>query len=294
MTTTADWQVELRGLILGAGTDYEVSGPWDGLGLPGLRTSDAERPLDDGDDLGADWHEGRLLKFAWHLLADDEADALDLAQALTVAWGRSQTDIEMGLQLGGRQRIVRGRPRSCEIDLDRLPQATPRAVCTFKAGDPRIYDVTEQSGQCGLQIVEGGLTFGTISPTAGGVTFGTITAGGGWITAENEGTADTPCVLTIEGPVTDPRVVLIAEDGTQKTVDLTLTVPGGSRVVIDSHDGTVTQDGSTSQFAALTAESTPVRQFRLPPGTNSLRFLAASPDADARLTAQWRSAWFAL
>src|SRR5699024_4479973 len=104
---------------------------------------------------------------------------------------------------------------------------------------------------------------------------------------ENEGTADTPLRLRINGPVVRPRVAVLRPGGESRTLRFDTELQAGQWLDIDTGDRTVLLQGKTSR-RAQTAGTFPL----LPPGTSTLRFFAAEHNDDAEVTAVWRSAWW--
>ena len=109
-------------------------------------------------------------------------------------------------------------------------------------------------------------------------------------TFEVDGTYETAPILTIYGPVVNPRVYHV-ELG--KTIGLDVTIADGDYVIIDIEDGTVLYNGITdySQYLTLTSE-----WFYLLPGTNNIQFSHSGPTPEEigyatteHLTIEWRN-----
>jgi hypothetical protein len=144
MTITADWQAELAGVTVGAGTPYEFSGPMTGLGLPAPRTADLERGLSPGDVGGQDVDARRVLTVQVSIDAPDEtaASVWALFDQLKAAWATTPVDVPFDLRLPGFDAANRrwyGRPRGVDADVTLLRLGHIDALCTFEALDPYGY-----------------------------------------------------------------------------------------------------------------------------------------------------------
>jgi hypothetical protein len=146
MTITVDWQAEIGGLVMGAGTSYILTGPITGLGTPPPRTADQERGNEPGDVAGADIASRRVLTVPVGVDGSDAADAWELYDDLKVAWQSSVVDVTFDLRLPGFDSVDRryyGRARGIDDNLDLLRLGYIDALCTFEALDPHSYDSAE-------------------------------------------------------------------------------------------------------------------------------------------------------
>ncbi|MFF7610750.1 phage distal tail protein [Streptomyces lavendulae] len=152
------------------------------------------------------------------------------------------------------------------------------------ARDPRRYAAGIQSGTTGLPATTGGLVLPDTVP----FTLSATTVAGA-IPAPNVGTLATRPVLTIDGPVTQPQVLVQLPDGTVRALLYSQSLAAGDRLVIDTDAHSVTLNGTASRRRYLT---TPQGWPELPAeSTSTIQFQAAAYDAAAMLTAEWRSAW---
>lgn len=141
MTVTADWQAELAGVTVGAGTRYVLTGPITGLGIPTPRTGDAERGDRPGDVTGADVPARRVLTIPLGIDGDSAAEGWTLLETLSAAWSPSAADETFDLRLPGfgTTRRFYGRPRGVETDLSLLRHGWVDVLATFEALDPYAY-----------------------------------------------------------------------------------------------------------------------------------------------------------
>lgn len=137
MSITADYQAELGGVTIGAGTVYPLTGPIGGLGVPRPRTYDTPRGSAAGDAAGPDVADKRVITLPVAILGDDPADCWDLVDTLCAAWAPSPTDVSLDIALpGGTVIRYTGRPRGVTLNLAYLARSTAEALLTFEALDP--------------------------------------------------------------------------------------------------------------------------------------------------------------
>jgi hypothetical protein len=180
---------------------------------------------------------------------------------------------------GVAQRVMFVKPRGVRYDIDSAQRTgqTPVQFLAY-AEDPRIYDdnlLTVVIPFGGLATTGFGfnfgfnLSFGAVVPPAGANIF-------------NGGNRPTPAVLTITGPVVNPRIV---DDTDSKTLPFNITLGAGDLLVIDLLNRTVVLNGATNKRAALLSSD----WFLFNPGNTFIRFGGAS--GTGTLTVSYRYAW---
>lgn len=134
--TLLEWQAELGGVTVGAGTDYIFDGPITGLGVPAPRTSDLELPT--GGTLGGrDLKARRTIGLPVSIVGTDPADVMDSADVLCAAWAPTSTDTYLDIRLPGTGTVrYTGRPRGVDLDLTDLHAGSARARLLFDALNP--------------------------------------------------------------------------------------------------------------------------------------------------------------
>lgn len=282
MTIVADYQIDVDGLLLGAGTSYELPRGVDGLGLPEVRTSDVPRPQDDGLFYGSDFLGKRTLTFQATILGDNADDAGVKMDALAAVWQPPEgasAFVPLTLEIPGQQsRVLFGRPRRLAFDVDNIKSGKVVATLQYDVADPRWYDAVETVLSTAAATSGGGRTYNRTYPltyAAGGT--------GGNLTATNAGNRRTRPVLTITGPSTTPRVENVTA-GRYLSFDLTLGV--GDFLVIDTDARTVLLGGTASRYSSLSSGSS---WWDLAPGDNLLKFTSAN--SLGTLEVRYRSAW---
>lgn len=143
------------------------------------------------------------------------------------------------------------------------------------APDPRKYAAVSQSLTLVLPMSSGGLAFPRTYP----ITF-TETPSQSSATVVNEGTWNSPPMLTITGPCPPCRISNLSTAQSLRVVD---AIPAGQSLVIDVHAGTATVGGQSRSVLGS--------WWELTPGPNTIAFTADGYDAAAQLLVSFRSAW---
>lgn len=140
---TADYQVEIRGLLTGVGTNFLIGDEGiSGLGDVDVKSSDTDLAHADGVYLGRDHNGPRTITVPYLIRKPgDPATAGSLFYGtLRPAWIKSEaTDLELHLRLPGVGHLKAvGRPRGLVSDLTRQKFGLIRAFATFYCGDPTL------------------------------------------------------------------------------------------------------------------------------------------------------------
>ena len=140
MAFTADNQVELGGVLLGPGTDYDIIAfnPWE---APDFRTSEVHRGQLHGVVAGTDMMGAKRVSLSVLVRGADQATALSNLQALQYAWSAQTTDTELYFRLDGKEYLFYGRPRGATVKGTGLwGRNVLSAELRFVATDPFYYD----------------------------------------------------------------------------------------------------------------------------------------------------------
>lgn len=143
------WQARLRGLTVGAGTDYDLTGPVGGLGALEPRTTDLALIAEHGSAAGLDTLPSRSLYLPLAMHDRSPAGAMILLRALKAAFSPAPAtaveDLELrlpGLTGDDETLTYRGRPRGLVEDLELLRAGEVAALARFDALDPLGYGTT--------------------------------------------------------------------------------------------------------------------------------------------------------
>lgn len=282
---TEDWGFEYRGFAFGGTSDFLIAPGVTGLvDNPDVQVTDQRRIRRHGLAPGDDFMAGRDIVIPIEVTATSSAQWATNLQALKTAFdvdparGEDPLVFQVPGVAGGGKRRVNARPRgfAAPLDLDwfyEIPIVTVRFSCT----SPDILDNTLSSTTS--PILAGGAE-GAPWPFEWPLSWGTLIATS--FTVTNTGTRAAQWTATIPGPVTNPR---IAHVGTGRALDLTIDIPTGQTLTIDSAARTVLLDGS-NRYSTLAPGSA---WFDLAPGANELSYQADA--GTGQLTISHRSTW---
>ena len=293
-----DWQYDIGGVVIGAGTSVQVI-ETTGLGRPPVRDNDTDQPSMDGQFAGPDYWAGRQIQFdAAIKIPGDAAACHDMVAALQAA-----TDAAAVRLVGGQgltMRIKRpGRPvKSLTVRARKIDPEYKQVIhgyvpldMEFLAHDPAFYADTDSVTELPLGwLTGGGFAAPVVAPIY--VQDGTVAADRpGWVT--NAGDADAWPIIRITGPCANITVTHVASG---RALALpTLNLAAGRWVELDTRPGyrTVTWDNGGNASAYLSPSSR-IDLFSLPSGTSEMRWTAFDSTNSARLRLTWRDAYIAL
>ena len=278
---TADGQIEMRGLLMGAGTDFLIGDDGiDGFGTTDLRVSDIARPQAHGLFQQRTWLGQRDIDFEVLVVGDSQADVLTNLQTLGEAFApASSTEAEaLALRVGGQTFLAFGRPDKTAADVSLIHSGLAKVKTRFVATDPLLYDATESSDTSGGASTSGGHGYPHAYPHG----YGSVVSGD--ITAANGGNFETYGTATISGPCTNPTITL-AETG--ESLSCTIAIDVGDSLVIDFKERTVTLNGTASRSTAVDRPGS--SWFAMAPGDNTIGFSQSS--GSGSMSWAWRDAW---
>ncbi|MGV9883534.1 phage distal tail protein [Streptomyces sp. NPDC003006] len=285
-----DGQVQWAELLLGPDTVYWVAAEgltgWEEL--PGLESSDANRPAGHGGWPGTQWAQPRTVTAQLWLAPDPDGGpeaALAALRALRSATAIRDEEEWLAVRLYGETLAVKARITQRVVPTDRqfLASRLAKVTLQWKAMDPRRYESVARRATIGLPRREPGLTWPLTWPLKWG-TPGAI----GEATVENTGSAPTHPLITFTGPCVGPRLAN-HDDGTW--LEYRLPLSPGDVLEVDTAEGSVVLNGTASRRHTAVVGSVPEELFTLAPGASRLSFRAESGDvALASATVAWRSA----
>lgn len=284
MTVLTDWQWEIAGLTLGAGTVYGVVSAAGLHGAEDIRIADDAKPQAHGVFLGRDFLGARVVTLDL-AITESSADAARAAvEALAAAWhmpAPAEGEVEpLRFQLPGRvTQQLRGRPRRAAFDTSRIQAGQVRAALEYLAADPYIYADEMAIAALPLADTSAGRTYPRTYP----MTYGVALSGAA--IAENAGTVPTHPLVLIVGPVDNPQLENVSSG---EYVRLGLSLGTTDYLVVDMATGTVMLNGTASRRSTLTSDSV---WWALAPGENTIRYRADTWQAGSVAIVGWRSAW---
>ncbi|MFE4915798.1 hypothetical protein ACFRCX_30300 [Streptomyces sp. NPDC056652] len=293
-----DWQYDLGGVLIGAGTSIDVM-ETSGLGRPPVRDNDVDQPSMDGAFAGPDYWAARQVQFDAAIKIPGNPDAChDMVALLQDA--SADPDVRLVGGVGMPLRIKRpGRPvKRLTGRLRRLDPEYAQVIhgyvpldLKFVAQDPTFYSDETITTEIPLGwLTGGGFAAPVVAPIY--VQDGTVAAyRPGWVT--NQGTADAWPIIRITGPCA--TVTVIHADSGRRLSFPTLHLEAGQWIDIDTRPGyrTVTRENGGSA-STLMSPSSRIDLFSLPPGQSEMRWTAFDSTLAARMRLTWRDAYTAL
>lgn len=251
---------------------------WDDGWDSGTGTGVQQRAYAEGSWVTAQYAGARLIHASGSI--DTESDVWDDA---TRAWDRLLAQVPfrglgtLAVSVGEGtmpERIAAVRQEGKPVFSDRIG-GYGKFSLSLLAPDPRKYAAALQTLNLVLPVSTGGLVWPVTYPvTWTGVT--TNSTG----TVVNDGTWDSPPVLTVTGPCPPCRITNLTTSQSLRVVD---AVSAGQELVIDVAAGTATVEGQSRRVLGS--------WWSLVPGENTIAFSADGYDAGAALTVEFRSAW---
>lgn len=270
-------RVTWRGITLGTGTPYGVTGVEGWEDLPDIPSRDTEKGFGDGVHPGRQRLAARVVTVEGNLLDHEAADGL--VAALEAATTRSEAleplrITQFGRTLTAYARITRrALPQSM-----RYGQGWADWALQWKCPDPLRYMEDASPVSVGLPVATGGITLPTTLPAALGVI-----GSDGRLALPNAGTtAYRPERIVARGPLPAGfEVVDLPTGRVLRYEDALLTT--ADFVVLDSQRRRVLLNGSTDRRGKLTR----AQWFDVPPGGTELAWSSLGPgySVDALLTA---------
>ena len=285
MVTLADYQYQLdtTGVLLNSdslGFPFVDITKVSGLDSTPFRETIREREGQDGGFIDAEFETGRSLSVEG-MVYGQVGNVETYLDSIKENWGPRTSPVPFYFKLPGvSQRVLFVKPRGARYDQDTAQRigCTPIQFLAY-AEDPRIYDDN---------LINIGIAFGGAATTGFGFNFGFNLSFGAVIppngaTVTNNGNRPTPALLTIVGPVVNPRVI---NDTASRSLNFNnLTLVGGDQLVIDLDHRSVVLNGSTNMRGSLTTPD----WFLFPKGATFIRF--GGDSGTGSLTVSYRNAW---
>ncbi|MCA1220247.1 phage tail domain-containing protein [Streptomyces sp. 8L] len=298
MADLLDWQYDLAGALMGAGTQVNVI-EVSGLGRPPVRDNDTPQPSADGVFPGPDYWDGRQVQFDAAIRTPGDAQAPhDIVAALQAGAQDPTTRLAGGetiplrIKRPGRPvKVLNGRLRKVDPTYAQVIFGYVPLDIEFLATDPQFYGDEDQTVEIPLGWLSGG---GFTAPVSAPiyVTSASVAADRpGWVV--NGGDTSAYPVIRIAGPCSNVTVIH-AESG--RTLALpALSLTAGQWVELDSRPGRVSvlrENGGNAETYLSPASRLDL--FTIPPGQSEMRWTANDPTNTSRLRLTWRDAYTAL
>ncbi|MFF4989621.1 hypothetical protein ACFY19_20680 [Streptosporangium saharense] len=254
-------QIEWNGTLLGSGTSYgwrELTG-W--RETPPVVLGNIDQPLGHGSYPGQPYAGERVINWATIIKvarSDMEQVLLDLEDATGVAESEDELPLVIN-DLGTSYLVYAHLTNRTPGPIDRRARlGVAQGALQWTCSDPRRYSVLRYSVTLPRDVETDVL---------------------------NAGNAAAPYILRVPGPCVHPQIENATLD---RVIAFNLTVPSGSRLEIDTKNGSVAI-GTADHLHDLVEGSTSVKDFVLAPGANTILFTCDS-GGDAGLDVLWRHA----
>ena len=287
---SGDYQFELRSVLMGDGTNYEIGAEgWGGFGTPEIRARQSVLPLEHGAVADREYADARELRLPMIIKGTTVANLLSNWQSVMEAWQPSQSgDVQAALQIGGSKFLLSGRPRGIsDADTTHYGRLRIFAEATFVATDPRLYALTASTDTANVASAGSSRTYPLTYPrayTSNSQATSTVT---------NSGTVLTAPSFSISGACVGPKVTNAAGD----VLDLpSFTLGAGETLKLDSRthevlldDSAYASDGSTLMRSYVTDAS---EWLTVAAGAgDTYTYEVAGFTASSTLTVTWRDAY---
>lgn len=277
---SGDYQIEWRGLLLGADRVYGLRKLEGWTDLPSHRVGIESRSGRHGA------YSGQLLAEHRTVTADLQVrgEGLEFTNAVrelrrVTASSENSPEEPLVIQWDGRKQFCNARcvRRQIPSEYQEYPMGLAPASLQWIASDPRVFEMPASLVTTGLAVAVGGLEFPLVFPLDMGE--GTIE---GTMSLTNSGNADAWPTFLITGPATKPSIINSTNGRSLIFKDATV-IPAGQTWEVNTHHRTVTVSGTDiSRNSELL-----IRQwFPIPPGeTHFIQFKSDIYDAAAELNA---------
>lgn len=240
---TSGFQLELNGVLMGAGTKLQFDGPIEGLGIPDARAVGGPRPSAHGSYPVRQLLPGKAITWTVSVLGDSVDDVItELIKAEAAFAPRDGDELELVIRIGAVAYFLKGQPGPTSPDLTLIRTGTAYLHCQFVVTDPRLYNLEEQTATTALGTSTGGLAFPHAFPHG----FGSATPG--VMVAVNYGTIETFPTFRITagiGGLASPGLVVISPF--EAVLRILVTLVEGDFLDVDMGERTVTLNGMVSR-----------------------------------------------
>lgn len=285
LSPLAPWVFQFEGVTMGDPRGDILVDTINGLDMPDVRVEAADKVQDHGGLIVAEWLKPRIIQIAGPAPGNSAAARQAIRLRMGKAFAPKAEDRVLSFAVDdGSYRVVFAKPTKFSFPSDRaFAVARTLYAVELQAADPRIYDDTPTV----IDFPPGDSSTGVTYPLTYPISYGGGPSGFGLAT--NEGTIDTPPVVRLYGPATNP---FLANRTVDDVMAFDFTIPAGQFLEVDFAAKTVLLNGdpSASRYYSLAGG----RWAGLAPGDNTLQFVASGIDGntDARVT--FRSAWSAI
>lgn len=239
-------------------------------------------PQDDGAIVGDGYAESRIITGTGVLMGSNDETTQEMAQ-------RIRGYVNRMMRSDGLLKWMPSGFPPLQVAVRRFEKPSVEAGRGFKkdlqlsfiAGDPRVY--TQELHE---ETIEPTASTGFTSPMTGPI----VQEGTGEdVTITNDGDTDSPPVLRVYGPCSNPVIQNITTG--QSIVFAGLAIGDGDYLEIDTIERTVFLNGDEEADRYAYYDAANSDMWRVEPGDNQIRFSATGTGPNTECVVQWRDAW---
>jgi hypothetical protein len=252
-----------------------------GLDSAPFRSTTRDHEGVDGGFMDAEFEQGRSIVLEGQAIVNDSTQVETFLDSLKGNWAPQRSLVKFYYKAPGvSERLLMVKPLGVRYDVDALRRVGSTDV-QFQcfAEDPRIYDSSLVVATVNQGVA---VTVGMGFPLGFNIDFGG-NASPDFTNATNLGNRPTPAVITIPGPVTNPRIY---NDTTGDELRFNITLEAADTLVIDLYYKTVMLNGTANRRSTLAAPN----WFLLQVGDNMLRY-RADTSGNPAVSISYRYAW---
>lgn len=234
--------------------------------------------------------------FEWSIHVDTESDEEALAELAAMkkvwrnnglGWKATGQQAMLSYRLAGRDRVVFGRPRKFDYELDnRLLGGYMPLTATFDLAYPAFYGSEEKHIDMNIgRDTPGGLSFPAAMPYAYEVEPGYVRP----FEMKVGGDAGTHPIIKFGGPSTNPSVTI----GTM-TLGFSGTLEQGASIEVDCRPWAMTMKRANGGANLIPSRATRLNRAFFLPGTYSAEYRAIDTSGLSTCQVRWRDAWSTL
>jgi hypothetical protein len=285
MSLTEDFTFQLgTGTVLNSGSTLPFVDITKVTGLDNAeyRTTTRDWEGNEGTFMDAEFEKGRTIVLDGTIYSDGTSME-NYLDTLKANYAPSSTLQQFFFKSPGvAERFLLVKPLGLRYDWDTSRRlGIINVQVTVFAEDPRIYDSSQLSYSINL-----GATVFTGFGFSFGFSFGfggtSSTSDGVFVT--NTGNRPSPPVFTINGPVTNPRIL---NDTLSREMIFTIDLSSTDTLTVDAKYRTVKLNGTTNRRNTLQSPT----WFSMNPGDNFIRYRAESSDPTSSLDINFYPAW---
>lgn len=231
---------------------YWIMPPIKGLESAALRVNTHNRAGQDGTITNSIYQGERRINWAGKVASQDNSDHVTDRRALLAALTAQRDSNGLLVHKTLRFTAMDGNEYQIQVDvvgtptmdIDNLRHST--YYVDLLANQPALLGTTQHSAEI-TTLTRGGFVLPALVP----IVFSSSV--GGQATLNNAGNTTTFPIITLTGPLTNPRLI---NKTNSEYMAFTISLADGEYLTIDTYNHTIVQGGVTNRMSTLSSEST--------------------------------------